>query len=55
VGPIFDTVSVSRAVEGTMCEELVRHVNVYNALAHFARVCCLASSVVSPRGYENKR
>jgi hypothetical protein len=32
VGPILDTVAVSRDVAGTMCEESVRRVNVSNTL-----------------------
>jgi hypothetical protein len=43
MGPILNTVTVSRDVEGTMCEELVRHVSIYNTL-----YCILQGSIASP-------
>jgi hypothetical protein len=54
IGPILDTVAISRDVKGTSCKELGQHVN--SCLLHLftapAGAHHFASSVVTPRGYK---
>jgi hypothetical protein len=47
VGPILDTIAVSRNVEGASCEELGWHIFTMLTRAHH-----FASSVVTPWGYK---
>jgi hypothetical protein len=56
VGPILDTVVVSHEAEGTVCEELGKHVNMglLWLLLRLVRAHCLGSSVVTLWGYKVK-
>jgi hypothetical protein len=51
MGPILDTVDVSRDVEGVSCEELAWLVNSFllRLFTALARSCRFASSVVTPQ------
>jgi hypothetical protein len=50
MGPILDTVAISRAVEGMLFDESERACKrIQHPLLHLARVRCLAASTVTPR------